>query len=162
MHCDDSRLAIFSAAGWLVQGRPKNKSPIPALMAKFGCERTYPKKLYDRVVKHGTVESNWSGGRPAEFSPRCWEAMITIIRLHRTKHRVASSRNVSADLKKVPGRKRKKAPSANTVLRAKKTLRFKKHKVHTKPKLNTHLWATRVAMAKARMMSSEAAYINTC
>eukprot|EP00964_Phaeocystis_antarctica_P090540 scaffold57937_cov60-Phaeocystis_antarctica.AAC.2 len=81
-------------------------------MAKFGCERTYPKKLYDRVVKHGTVESNWSGGRPAEFSPRCWEAMITIIRLHRTKHRVASSRNVSADLKKVPGRKRKKAPSA--------------------------------------------------
>ena len=23
---------------------------MPALMKKFGCERTYPKKLYDKVV----------------------------------------------------------------------------------------------------------------
>ena len=72
-----------------------------ALMKKFGCERTYPKKLYDKVVKHGSVASSWAGGRPAEFSPQCWDAMITIIREHRTQHRVASSRDLSASLKKV-------------------------------------------------------------
>ena len=71
-----------------------------ALMKKFGCERTYPKKLYDKVVKHGSVASSWAGGRPAEFSPQCWDAMITIIREHRTQHRVASSRDLSASLKK--------------------------------------------------------------
>jgi hypothetical protein len=75
---------------------------MPALMKKFGCERTYPKKLYDKVVKHGSVTSTWShAGRPAEFSPQCWDAMITIIREHRTQHRVASSRDLSASLKKV-------------------------------------------------------------
>ena len=67
---------------------------------KFDCERTYPKKLYDKVVEHGSVASNWAGGRPAEFSPQCWDAMITIIREHRTQHRVASSRDLSASLKK--------------------------------------------------------------
>ena len=105
-----------------------------ALMKKFGCERTYPKKLYDKVVKHGSVASSWAGGRPAEFSPQCWDAMITIIREHRTQHRVASSRDLSASLKKAPARARKKSPSHQTVLRAKKALRFKKHKVAVKPK----------------------------
>ena len=133
---------------------------MPALMETFGCERTYPKKLYDKVVKHGSVTSTWShAGRPAEFSPQCWDAMITIIREHRTQHRVASSRDLSASLKKAPARARKKSPSFNTVLRAKKALRFKKHKVAVKPKLNTKLWATRLAMAKTRMMHSDAAYI---
>ena len=33
---------------------------MPALMKKFGCERTYPKKLYDKVVKHGSVASTWA------------------------------------------------------------------------------------------------------
>jgi hypothetical protein len=88
---------------------------MPALMKKFGCERTYPKKLYDKVVKHGSVTSTWShAGRPAEFSPQCWDAMITIIREHRTQHRVASSRDLSASLKKAPARARKKSPSFNT------------------------------------------------
>ena len=132
---------------------------MPALVKKFGCERTYPKKLYDKVVQHGSVASNWAGGRPAEFSPQCWEAMITLIREHRAKHRVASSRELSASLKKAPARARKKAPHYRTVQRAKKELRFKKHKVAVKPKLNTKLWGTRLAMAKKRMMRSEAAYI---
>ena len=117
-----------------------------ALMKKFGCERTYPKKLYDKVSKHGSVASNWNplGGPPA-FSPQCWEAMITLIREHRAKHRVASSRELSASLKKAPARAQKKAPTYQTVLRAKKELRFKKHKVAVKPKLNTKLWGTDAA-----------------
>ena len=117
VHCDDSRLTIVHAySAWLVLGKPKGKSPIAALMKQFGCERTYPKKLYDKVFRHGTVESNWAGGRPAEFSPQCWEAMITIIREHRTKHRVASSSDLSAELKKAPARRRKKAPSSTLKL----------------------------------------------
>jgi hypothetical protein len=160
VHCDDSRVEIVRRySAWIVKGRPFKESPIPALMEKFGCERTYPKKLYDKVVRHGSVASNWAGGRPAEFSPQCWEAMVTLIREHRKKHRVASSRDLSASLKKAPGRARKKAPAYKTVQRAKKALNFKKHKVAIKPKLNTKLWGTRLAMAKKRMMGSEAAYI---
>ena len=45
------------------------------------------------------------------------------------------------------------------MLRAKKQLAFKKHKVATKPKLNARLWATRLAMAKQRKCATEAAYI---
>ena len=102
VHCDDSRLKIVRAySAWIVKGKPRKESPIPALVKEFGCERTYPKKLYDKVVKHGSVASSWAGGRPAEFSPQCWDAMITIIREHRTQHRVASSRDLSASLKKV-------------------------------------------------------------
>ena len=85
--------------------------------------------------------------------------MVTIIREHRAKHRVASSRDLSSSLKKVPGRARKKAPNYKTVQRAKRELAFKKHKVQLKPKLNTKLWAARLEMAKARKMRSEAAYI---
>ena len=29
---------------------------------KFDCQRTYPKKLYDKVVEHGSVASNWLVG----------------------------------------------------------------------------------------------------
>ena len=128
-------------------------------MKEFGCHRTYPKTLYDRVLERGSVESSWSAGRPKEFSPACWEAMITIIREHRAKHRVASSRDLSANLKKVPGRSGKKGPSHNTVARAKKELLFKKHRVITKPKLNTKLWKARLQMAKERKERSESAYI---
>ena len=72
VHCDDSRLEIFRRySDWLVKGRPKNESPIPALMEKFGCERTYPKKLFDKVSKHGSVKSNWNSlGGPPAFSPQ--------------------------------------------------------------------------------------------
>ena len=51
--------------------------------------------------------------------------MVTMIREHRAKHRVASTRDLSARLKKVPARSGKKGPSYGTVLRAKKELRFK-------------------------------------
>ena len=161
VHCGDSRLAVVQAySAWIAAGRPKKKSPIPALMKTFDCERTYPKKLYDRVMKSGSVESSWNpAGRPREFSPACWAAMVTIIREHRAKHRVASSRDLSSNLKKVPGRAGKKAPAYKTVQRAKRELAFKKHKVQLKPKLNTKLWAARLEMAKARKMRSEAAYI---
>ena len=72
MHCDDSRLEIFRRySEWIVKGRPKNEFPIPALMEKFGCERTYPKKLFDKVSKHGSVKSNWNSlGGPPAFSPQ--------------------------------------------------------------------------------------------
>ena len=112
-------MAIVQAySAWIALGRPKKKSPIPALMKTFDCERTYPKKLYDRVMKSGSVESSWAGCRPTEFSPACWEAMVTLIREHRAKHRVASSRDVSSSLKKVPGRAGKKGPNYTTVQRA--------------------------------------------
>ena len=158
LHSKDARIDIFRRfSEWIAQGRPRGKSPIAALVKEHVCERTYPKKLYDRVMRAGSVDYNWSAGRLKDFSPACWEAMATIVRDHRKKHRVASSRNLSASLKK--GRKGKKAPSANTVLRAKKELNFKKHRVVTKPKLNTRLWKARLEMAKTRMMKSETAYI---
>ena len=85
----------------VVKGRPYKESPIPALM-KFDCQRTYPKKLYDKVVEHGSVASNWLvGGWRSSHLNACREAMVTLIREHRTKHRVASSRDLSASLKKV-------------------------------------------------------------
>ena len=63
MHCDDSRVEIVRRySAWIVKGRPFKESPIPALMEKFGCERTYPKKLYDKVVEHVSVASNWLVG----------------------------------------------------------------------------------------------------
>ena len=62
VHSDDSRLEIVRRySAWIVKGRPYKESPIPALM-KFDCERTYPKKLYDKVVEHGSVASNWLVG----------------------------------------------------------------------------------------------------
>jgi hypothetical protein len=44
--------------------------------------------------------------------------VVTLIREHRAKHRVASSRDVSSSLKKVPGRAGKKGPNYTTVQRA--------------------------------------------
>ena len=55
--------------------------------------------------------------------------MVTLIREHRAKHRAAFSRDVSSSLRKVPGRAGKKGPNYNTVVRAKRELAFKKHKV---------------------------------
>ena len=157
---DDAKVSIFREyAEWVRDGRMHVDSPITKLMTDHGVGRQYPKRLYDKVLASGSVASKPRSGRPELFSPGCWEQMVGIIREFRTKQRVASTRSISSQLTRQRKKKKKVAPSKNSVHRAKKQLAFKKHKVATKPKLNAHLWATRLAMAKQRKCTSDAAYI---
>ena len=158
LHEYESKRAIFAAyAGWVRTGSKRADSPIAELVEKYGCDRSYPKKLYDRCLGSGTVENNWAGGRPTEFDDEFWEkTMVPLIRKARSEQKSVSSRKVTATIKK---KKKGKGPSHVSVAKAKKDLGFKKHKVQKKPKLSTALWAQRFAMAKARKGASDAAYI---
>eukprot|EP00966_Prymnesium_polylepis_P223871 5179509-Prymnesium_polylepis.1 len=132
-------------------------SPIKRLVKKYKCHRNYPKNLHDKVLKLGTTENKWAGGRPGEFSPSCWDSMVKIIRDARPTKKRATAKKIFASMKKI--RKSKKTPSKSTIQRAKAWFGFKTHKVKTKPKLSANLWAQRLAMAEERVCDDEDAYI---
>ena len=77
-------------------------------MIDFGVERTYPKKLYDKVIKTGSVASGAKTGRPLKFSPGCWDKVVSHIREHRSRRKKASTRKLARLITK--GR-RKGSPS---------------------------------------------------
>ena len=91
LHTHEAKLAIFKAyLEWTTAGKKRGDSPIDALVEEWNCERTYPKKLYDKVAETGSVDNAFSGGRPPAFSPECWESMVQLIRDARKKQTKAS------------------------------------------------------------------------
>ena len=70
-------------------------SPMPDLKKKYpSMGKNYPKLLYDKMMKHGSVENQWGGGRPAEYTEAVWDEMVRIIREHRAKQVVPSGRTM--------------------------------------------------------------------
>ena len=43
---------------WVVGGKKREDSPIDDLVEEYGCHRTYPKRVYDKVIKHGSTSNN--------------------------------------------------------------------------------------------------------
>ena len=69
---EDQRTVIFRRySWWLADGKLEAESPIAALMQEFTVGRQYPKRLYDKVMKHGNVADRVRIGRPSDFSPCC-------------------------------------------------------------------------------------------
>ena len=156
---ESTKTAILKAyAEWVAAGRRREESPLDDLVQQHGCSRAYPKRLYDKVMRSGSVSNPKSPGRKKEFSPRCWEQMQTVIREHRERQKTASSRVISASLKKTRG-KRNRCPSRDTVWRRKTAMGYRKHKVKKKPRLSEKLWTQRLEMAQERICSTDAEYI---
>ena len=124
-------------AAWCAAGKKRTNSPIDKLETAWGCHRTYPKKLYDKVLATGNTSNLWAGGRPKVFSPKLWDKMIGHIRDARELQERFSSGKLAGMLKK--GR-RKPAPCSRSIQRKKKELGFVILPIKRKPKLSGKLW----------------------
>ena len=130
MHTEDDKLSIFRAySKWVEGGKKRDECPNSDLVQEYGCHRTYPKVLYDRVMEKGSTRNNKPPGRPAEFSPGCWEAMVEIIRTARSTQKPASVRKIAGQLKKSRKPAGKKAPSKSAIALKKMSMGFKWHAV---------------------------------
>ena len=99
LHEEDEKLDIFRQYhAWVLGGKLTSQSPIKGLVKKYSCNKQYPKRLYDKVLKSGSTKNKWAGGRPGEFSPGCWDAMIKIIRDARPTKKVATARKIHSEL----------------------------------------------------------------
>jgi hypothetical protein len=88
---EDSKVAILKAyTEWLAGGKMASDSPIAGLMEKYGCGRSYPLRLYDKVMAHGSVASLSRGGNQFQYSPGVWEEMVSVIRSRRAKGRLVT------------------------------------------------------------------------
>lgn len=99
---NNAKLSIFKTYHeWKLGGSKKSESVIPDLVSKYGIHRTYPKRLYDKVLKAGSVDNKWSkSGRPGEFTPEMWDTMQKLIREKRKVHKKASLTAIKAELTK--------------------------------------------------------------
>jgi hypothetical protein len=144
LHSDDDKLEILGQyIDWTEGGRRRKECPNNALVAKFGCNRSYPKDLYDLVKKRGTIQNQWMKGNGPQHSEEVWVRMVELIRTKREQRRVASSRFLSNALTSEFGH-----VSHVAITRAKKRLGFKTVKIVIKPLLNKLLMAERLEFAK--------------
>ena len=119
---------------WREAGKSPFVSPIPDLKRKYPkMGKNYPKGLYDKMMKHGSVENQWGGGRPAEYTEAVWAEMVRIIREHRAKQLVPSGRTIRNEMGKVfhP----KDVPSTRTINEKKRAMKFRVVKVEHRPGL---------------------------
>ena len=78
---DDAKMDIFNKyAAWIKAGKIPADSPIDDLVNEHGCDRTYPSKLYKKVMKNGTIDNQWAGGRPPIYSANAREQVVGKIR----------------------------------------------------------------------------------
>ena len=106
---------------WREAGQSHWDSPLKDLRKKYPkMGKNYPKSLYDKMLKYGSVESKWGGGRPAEFTEEVWDEMMRIIREHRAKQLAPSGRTIRNELIKVF--QSKDVPSKATINKKKKAM----------------------------------------
>ena len=150
LHTNETKLAIFQVMlEWHNAGQNKADSPIQTLVTKYGCDRSYPTKLYKLVYDRGTIDNRWGPGRPVEIDEAVWGEMVSLIRQARSKQKRASSTEISAKLRKrMP---RKKTPSPRTVRAKKAAMGFKIIKIKKKPKLSTEMMRLRNLFAQQHM-----------
>ena len=65
---------------WTVVGRKRAESPLDKLVEEYGCNRNYPKRIFDKMMATGSLHNRWAGGRPKVFSPNCFLQMGKVIR----------------------------------------------------------------------------------
>lgn len=161
LHDDESKRDIVTQYGaWLARGKRNYDSPIPALIEKYNCDRTYPKKLYDKFISRCTVDNNWNKqGRPLVYDEEMKGTVVDIIRAEREKQHTASCRKISRTIKKK--NRKQPAPCAKTVNNMKRKMGFKKYKVQHKPALSKSLMNQREMHAQSRIKRSENAYLRS-
>jgi len=112
LRSDEEKLEILRVyTNRIAAGKPKGKSPAPALVAKFGCSVNYPKGLHDKVLERGSIFNRWATKtRPREFNPRLWDDMCKIVEDFQAEHtRTATHVDLKTELRraghsKTPGR----------------------------------------------------------
>ena len=142
----DVKVLILKAyTNWLDRGSPRDGT-IKNLAKEYEVRKEYPKDLYDKVLTKGCVDNQWHmAGRPNDIPEKVWEEMIKICRERRLNQVTASSKLVSAILKKrLP---KLKTPSPSTVRNKKVKLGYHLVNVIRKPFLNTKQMKARLAFA---------------
>ena len=119
---------------WREAGASHFVSPLPDPKKKYpGMGKNYPKFLYDKMLKHGSVENLWGDGRPVDYTEAVWEEMVRIIREHRAKQLAPSGRTMRNELCKVFHAK--DVPSTMTINEKKREMKIRAIKVEYKPVL---------------------------
>ena len=136
---------------WREAGKSPFVSPIPDLKRKYPkMGKNYPKGLYDKMMKHGSVENQWGGGRPAEYTEAVWDEMVRIIREHRAKQLAPSGRTIRNEMCTVfhP----KDVPSTRTINEKKRAMKFRVVKVEHRPVLTKKKMEGRLKYAKSELV----------
>ena len=61
---------------WILVNRKRAESPLDDLVAEYGCNRDYPKRIFDdKMMATGSLHNRWAGGRPEVFSPNLFIQM---------------------------------------------------------------------------------------
>lgn len=135
---------------WREAGASHFVSSIPDLKKKYpGMGKNYPKFLYDKMLKHGSVENLWGDGRPVDYTEAVWEEMVRIIREHRAKQLAPSGRTIRNELCKVFHAK--DVPSTTTINEKKREMKFRAIKVDYKPVLTKKKMEGRLEYAKSEL-----------
>ena len=135
---------------WREAGQSHWDSPLKDLRKKYPkMGKNYPKSLYDKMLKYGSVESKWGAGRPAEFTEEVWDEMMRIIREHRAKQLAPSGRTIRNELLKVY--QSKHVPSKDSINRMKKAMKFKVVKVEYRPVLDEKKMNERLKYATSEL-----------
>ena len=62
---DEAKLDIFQhSSAWVISGQRKTDSPIPMLCETYACNSQCPKRLYDKVMGHGSRQQPVLGRAP--------------------------------------------------------------------------------------------------
>ena len=155
---DDKVEILRRYSEWVAGGKVKSECPNRDLVEQYGCSINEPKRLYDKVLETGTVDNNWHQ-REQGYPDAIWDEMVTIIREHRSRQRVASLRKIESSLKKTS--KGKPTPGRKLISKVKKSMGFVKIKVKKKPKLSKKLWDGRWEMATKQSCATEAEYMKS-
>ena len=135
---------------WREAGQSHFNTPLNDLRKKYPkMGKNYPKSLYDKMLKYGSVESKWGCGRPAEFTEEVWDEMMRIIREHRAKQLAPSGRTIRNELLKVY--QSQHVPSKDSINRMKKAMKFKVVKVEYRPVLDEKKMNERLKYATSEL-----------
>jgi hypothetical protein len=135
---------------WVAAGRPYGQSPATALMHKYDCAYSYPKRLYNRVLERGTIENGKSSGRPPEYDEDFWKKMCEIVDEFEAKHlRTATHAEIQAEFN---AEGYEQVPCKETLRKAKKEPGFVTKKKTEKPFLNVAAKEARNEFIKIKVL----------
>ena len=132
-------------AQWVQRGKVDEESPIEAIVTEFGCDRTYPSRLFARAAARGSVFPKTPSGRPPVYGKEHDDFIILIIAEYRAKRRIATAEAIHARF--VKSKKFNPVPCVRWIRGRKSALGFVVISVKVKPMLSKDACAKRLAEA---------------
>ena len=60
LHAQSEKLVTFREMhAWALAGFKKDKSPIQSLCIRYGYDRNYPRRIWNTVFVHGSIDNQW-------------------------------------------------------------------------------------------------------